>query len=190
MSATYTTAANFKSTFGIPSDFTSDDAFIDTQLETEEGLLQAELGYTFGEDTDRIDEWVAPIGRVIVPPKVPISSIDTLKIDNVTIGSDYYDISEDKFYIWLDDDYDYGNAPVEVYLKYTCGYDTDSFPVALKTVLYWRAGYDYAVCRTTVRNKSGGIKGKFAGIESLQDKAKMIVNKYKLYNLNPSGKIG
>jgi hypothetical protein len=189
MAPTYTIHDTFKSRFGIPDTFTDDDSFIDELLVTEENLLAAELGYTFGEDEDRIDEWVAPISRIIVPPKVPITSISALVIDGVTIGSDYYDISEDTFFIWLDDDYDYGGAKVQIHLTYTCGYDTDSFPESLKMVLYWRAGYAYAVMRTTIRNKSGGVKGRFTGIENLQDKAKKIVEKYKLYNLNPSGKL-
>jgi len=188
MSSTYTGHADFKTNFGI-KDFTDDDDFIDTLLEVEEGLLAEEVGYSFGEDTDRIDEWLASISRIIIPPKVPIVSIDTLKINDTTISSDYYDIGEDKFFIWLDDLYDYGNDKVEIYLKYTCGYDTDSFPQGLKTVIYWRAGYDYAVCRTTVRSKSKGLQGRFAGIKDLQEKAKQIVEKYKLYNLNFSGKL-
>jgi hypothetical protein len=189
MAPTYTAAATFKSNFGIESTFTDDDTFIGTLLETEEAILQEEVGYTFGKNTDREDEWLASINRIITPPKVPIVSVDTLEIDDIEIDSDYYDISEDTFYLWLDDNYDYGDSKVQIYLKYTCGYDTTSFPEALKQVLYWRAGYDYAICRTTVRGKSSGTKGRFAGIEDLQEKAKLIVSKYRLYNLNYSGKL-
>ena len=190
MAPTYSIHDDFKSNFGIEAAFTDDDAFIDKLLESEEDLLQYQLGYTFGEDSDRIDEWYAAIEQVIIPPKIPISSIDTLKIDDATIDSDYYDISEDKFHVWLDEIYNQNRHKVELYLKYTCGYTTSTLPQSLKNVLYWRAGYVYATYRTTIRRKAGGLKGRFEGIKELQKKADQIVRRYSLHSRNYSGKLG
>lgn len=184
---TYVTVAGFKTSFGIAH--SEDDTYIGDLLIEQEEDVQKKLGYTFGQEIDREDEWIAAIERMIIPPKVPIISVDTLKVSDISIGSDYYDISKDLFYLWLDSSYAFGREMVEVYLKYTCGYTASTIPKTLQRLIYLLAGNIYVYSHTTVSTKEENKLGIYANPKEINDFIRNTILEYRLDKRTSSGKL-
>lgn len=91
-------------------------------LKATEEDIEDQVGYTFIKE-DRTDRWISRVkDSVLIPPKPIINSVDTLKLNDVTVKAADFIVSPNKRMIVLEDYYPDFRYNIEVELLYNCGW--------------------------------------------------------------------